>query len=494
MKKSEVVNKKNNEVKKLRMRKKAKNLALSIFLFVAVMSMAVTGIVIGYNDEKTKFTRDVYINGSDVRGYTVEKANQVIAEKMEKSIEDMDIKVVYGDKIWQFDKNDFEIDDAVKNVVNTAFRTSKFTNKDAVNLVASKTGSFKTGINEVIKNFDEKIDNIVSEIEVEPVDASVEFHPNQKQMFKICDAENGIEVDKDRLIDDLKCQFLKNQNITVYVHTKSIAPKINSDYFADKLSLQSKFTTSIKDSQAGRRNNVTVALEKINGTVVKPNEIVSFNKLTSPQDASGGYKDAIIILNGKYANGIGGGLCQASTTLYNACVLANMEILEVHKHTIPVHYVEHALDAMISDGYADMIFKNNSENNIYIKSYVSGDDATVEIYGKSVPDGITIKRVSEEVAVIPHEGDKVIVDTNGEYADKVLYKGEYYRLKWPSEGYEAKAYKEYYKDGELIKKEEIRHEKYQSQQGIVVEGAQELPEGFVLPEQNVTIYKPQIEQ
>lgn len=475
-------------------KKKKINLYISFSLFAVVAIMTVVGMFVGYRNQTTKFTESIYINGNDVKGYTVEKASKIVAEDMKKNLEDINIKIIYQDKTWQFDKNDFEIDDAVQNVVNTAFRASKFSNRDAVNFVANKTGNFKTAINEVFINFDKKIENIISEIEIPAQDASVEFNPNNKKMFTITDAKNGVEVDRDRLINDLKTQFLRTKDIMVFVHTNPVSPKITADYFADKLSLQSKFSTSIKGSQAGRRNNVTVALNKINGTVVKPNEIVSFNALTSPQDASGGYQDAVIILNGKYANGVGGGLCQASTTLYNACVLANLEIEEVHKHTIPVHYVEHALDAMISDGYADMIFKNTSENNIYIKSYVSGDDAVVEIYGKSIPDGITIKRVAEEISTIPHDGDKVIVDTNGEYTDKVLYKGEYYRLKWPSEGYDCKAYKEYYRDGKLIKREEIRHEKYQPQQGIVIEGAQELPEGFVLPEQDVTIYPPQKEQ
>ena len=146
---------------------------------------------------------------------------------------------------------------------------------------------------------------------------------------------------------------------------------------------------------------------------------------------------------------------------------------------------------MVSDGYSDLIFTNNSENDIYIKSYVNGDDATVEIYGKSIPENTTIKRVAEFVGNIPHNGDKIVPDVNGEYADKVLYKGEYYRLKYPCEGYEAKAFKEYYKNGKLIDREEIRHEKYQPQDGIIIEGTQELPEGFVLPEQTVEFIKPE---
>ena len=462
----------------------------SLGIFAILTFVVISGLIMDANDRKTKFSDNIYINGSNVRGYTVEKATQVLTDNIKSKIEDINVKIKYEDKVWCFDENDFEVDDAIKNVVSLAFKTDKFSSSDAINLISSKKNNYQTSLFDVFKDFDKKIDNIVAEIDKEPKNACVKFQPNEKQMFIVEKEENGIKVDREKLVDDLKSNFLKSKDIEVYVSTESVEPEIKSNYFDDKLSLQSKFSTSIKNSQAGRRNNVTVALNKVNGTVVKPNELVSFNHLTSPQDASGGYQNAIIILNGVYTNGMGGGICQASTTLYNALVLANLEIEEVHKHTIPVHYVEHALDAMISDGYADLIFKNTSESDIYIKSYVSGDDAVVEIYGKSIPDGVTIKRVAEETE-IPHNGDKVIVDTKGEYANKVLYKGEYYRLKWPEVGYDAKAYKEYYKDGKLIKREEIRHETYQPQQGIVIEGAQELPEGFVLPEQDVKIIQAQ---
>ena len=125
---------------------------------------------------------------------------------------------------------------------------------------------------------------------------------------------------------------------------------------------------------------------------------------------------------------------------------------------------------------------------------------TKEMIAEMYKDEFTVEKVDpdtgyvyleEFVGNIPHNGDKIVPDVNGEYADKVLYKGEYYRLKYPCEGYEAKAFKEYYKDGKLIDREEIRHEKYQPQDGIIIEGTQELPEGFVLPEQTVEFIKPQ---
>ena len=458
-----------------------------IFVFcLAFLMVAIgTGLMIG--DKKKKFDKNIQIDGVNVGGLTTQTATKVVADKMQKKLDDLSITLKYQNKTWLLDN--FQVDDGIKQVVNSVFKTTKFGDKDAINFVSQNSGSFNTAISAVCVDFENQIDKIAQEIETDPQNAFVTFCPNKKQMFEITPEKYGIKVDRKKLIDDIENQFLSQQNILVSVPVSLIEPNIKKDFFDDKLNLQSKFSTSIKGSQAGRRNNVKVALQKISGTVIMPNEQMSFNSVTSPQDATGGYQDAIIIKNGKFVNGIGGGICQASTTVYNACLLAGLEIEEVHKHTLPVHYVEPALDAMVS-GYADLVVKNTSENPVYIKGYVNGDDACVEIYGKSLPDGVTIKRTSEITKKLLHKGDKVVVDTKGEYANKVLYKGEFYRLKYPKDGYEATAFVEYYQNGEMIKKEQIRTERYDAEQGILIEGALDLPEGFVLPEQTETIIPP----
>lgn len=470
-------------------RNKKRNLIFCLGLLCLAVTMVATGVVMS-NDGSSKFSKNVYINGTNVGGYTKTEAVQVVTEKLNAKVDNLSIELLHGGKSWRFDHGDFQVDNAVSQVVNSAYSISKLGEKQTLKYLAENGANFNVALNLVIKNFDQTIDEIAEEIYTEPQNAFVEFTPNEKQNFNVVTEKQGEELDKEMLMQKLEDGFLNGDDIKIEIPTKKIEPEIKADFFADKLNLQSKFSTSIKNSQSGRRHNVALALKKLNGTIVKPNEIKSFNQIVGPQTESGGYESAIIIINGAFKNGIGGGICQASTTLYNALLLADVEVDEVHKHTLPVKYVEMALDAMVSEGTSDLVFKNTSDNDLYIKSYVKGDDATVEIYGKSLPDGVTVKRSAEFIKSIPHSGDKIIVDTNGEYRDKVIYKGEYYRLKYPVDGYEAKAYKEYYKDGKLIDKQEIRHEKYSPQQGIVIEGAEDLPEGFVLPKQDVKIIKP----
>ena len=218
---------------------------LSVFFCFALLSVAVfmviSGTIIANNNQKTHFTEDVYINGTNVRGYTAEKANALITEKMKKNIKDINIKLVYKDKVWQFDSEDFDVNTAVRDVVNTAFKNSKIDNKQAVDYIFSKTDDFHFAINNVLINFDERINEIIDEINVEPKNARVEFQPDSTNIFNVIEEENGVEVDKERLLNDINLQFLNSKDITVYIHTKKVEPEIKSDYFDDKLSLQSKF-------------------------------------------------------------------------------------------------------------------------------------------------------------------------------------------------------------------------------------------------------------
>ena len=128
---------------------------------------------------------------------------------------------------------------------------------------------------------------------------------------------------------------------------------------------------------------------------------------------------------------------------------------------------------------------------IFIKAYTTSNDAIVEIYGQPFENGISIKTKSQLVKILPHGGDDIISDKTGEYEDKVLYKGEYYRLKYPLEGYESKGYVQYFKDDQLIEEKEVRHDKYMPQNGIIVEGNYALEEGMNLPNNSVRYIPPQ---
>ena len=121
---------------------------------------------------------------------------------------------------------------------------------------------------------------------------------------------------------------------------------------------------------------------------------------------------------------------------------------------------------------------------IFIVGSCDGKNLTFSIYGDTKSNNLQIKTNYEIIKKIPHNGDKIVSDIEGTYSDKILFKGEYFRTKYPKDGYEAKAYLEYFIDGIFSHKKQIRHSTYNSQQGIVYEGCDTLPEGMTIPKDN----------
>jgi len=131
-----------------------------------------------------------------------------------------------------------------------------------------------------------------------------------------------------------------------------------------------------------RTRNIELALSKINGYVIDPDEVFSFNSTMGPRSARRGYLPAPVLFHDKRSIQIGGGICQISSTLYNAALLADLEIIERHRHSSPITYLPLGLDATVSYHYKDLKFKNTHPFPIMIMTSVSEEIMTISITGK----------------------------------------------------------------------------------------------------------------
>ena len=183
-------------------------------------------------------------------------------------------------------------------------------------------------------------------------------------------------------------------------------------------------TTSIEGSRSNRKTNVRVALSRFNGLRVDPGETVSFNAVALERTEANGYKEAVEYSEGESTTGIGGGTCQASTTMYGALLEAGVTIVERHNHSMTVGYVDPSLDAAVTDtGSKDLVFRNDSDVPLYIYTTVTDTSATVRIYGEKPPYRYVFRSIVIEDDIQP-TSERVEVDTSGEYAtytdEKVL--------------------------------------------------------------------------
>uniref|UniRef100_A0A7C2IDP5 Vanomycin resistance protein VanB n=1 Tax=Ammonifex degensii TaxID=42838 RepID=A0A7C2IDP5_9THEO len=145
--------------------------------------------------------------------------------------------------------------------------------------------------------------------------------------------------------------------------------------------LLAEFSTSFDHRKVNRVYNISVAAGALNGLLVKPGEEVSFNKIVGPRSSEAGYKTAPTIVNNEFVEALGGGVCQVSTTLYNAVLLAGLEVVERHNHSLPVAYVSPGRDATVVYEGPDFRFRNNTGKFLYLRTLVQGNRLVIKIFG-----------------------------------------------------------------------------------------------------------------
>ena len=263
-----------------------------------------------------------------------------------------------------------------------------------------------------------------SEICAPPTEGELRFYPDRKPMFEIKRSSPGYELDEDKIYEDAYYALSKGLK-KVAVSVKILNPTITAEKLSAFTKLRAKFSTSYESSTDERKHNIALALSRINGTCVHPGEKFSFNAVVGKRTAERGFMSAKIIVEGKYVEGVGGGVCQASTTLYNCALRAGMKITEVHRHSLVPTYVEPSFDAMVNGSGCDFRFKNDTEAPIYIRTYVDDKKVTVEMYSSRLSYDIDCKSVTLYCGERPE--DEEFVDVDRKYTEG-MYSGEKVRV------------------------------------------------------------------
>lgn len=481
----------------MKQKNSSKRVYITLIVFSALAIFAIGAFAVGNAlYPSNKFYNSTKINGIDVGGLSLTDATNVVQTNLLKQLENVEITLKFKSKEWHYTNKDFEVPIDFSDVVNSAYQDTTsgnfFERRMKIKKLKMSDNNIAVSYRKILGGFGEKLNVIEASINQELKEPEVFFDPSSQELFTYHSGQSQITVNRQELEDLIDTAFTVSKKIVVYVPYAEIEPMGTVEELKARTKLRSSFSTGYASSSANRKSNVKTALGAFNGQIIDVDQEVSFNQTTGARSKENGYKPANIILNGVYVQGSGGGVCQASTTLYNALLLANVQILEVSKHSLPASYVPLALDAMVSEGISDLKFKNNTGAPLYIKTWGDSKKVYVEIYGLPFENGEYYKTRSEFVKTLAHPGDRIVPDVSGEYANKVTFKGEYLRLKYPQEGYEANAYLQHYsKDGVLLDETLIRHEIYQAQEGIIIEGTEEPYEGITLPENSVKFIPPQ---
>ena len=238
----------------------------------------------------------------------------------------------------------------------------------------------------------------------------------------------------------------------------------------EKLSVRSKFYTSFNLDLQERTHNIKLATKSLDKTLIEPNAEFSFNLRVGERTEKRGYKKATVISLGEFTEGVGGGVCQVSTTLYNAFLTAGLTITEYHPHSLPVNYVAPSFDAMVSYGYADLKAVNCTNYPVIIRACVENNRIIITIKGEPLTEKYVRKSVVTEI--VAPELPQVVVDVDFNYPE--LKKGEQKFLVYPKDGVKS--------TGELVKVlpngKEIsvfkRKDFYRPPRGKIIQGISEI--------------------
>lgn len=280
--------------------------------------------------------------------------------------------------------------------------------------------------------------------------------------LKVIPGENGKELNSEETVDKVKeaIQAWSGKSsedvLQIAVATNELIPEHSSDELAEVTDLLGSFNTYYSSGDPSRNNNIMNAANKISNTVVYPGEEFDTMSHLLPFTTANGWSYAGAYLNGEVISDIGGGICQVSTTLYNAVLNAELEISERHPHSMAVGYVQLSADAALNEGTKNFRFVNNTDNPIFVYAYASGGTMHVSVYGREYrPEGRTVEYKNEILEVIP-AGEPIQTIDEAQPA-------EYREVKQSAHtGYRARLWKYIYENGELVDKILVNTSTYNS--------------------------------
>lgn len=230
-----------------------------------------------------------------------------------------------------------------------------------------------------------------------------------------------------------------------------------------------RFTTPILVADPGRLQNIAIAVRKISGVALKPGQIFSFNDIVGPRDADHGWAQANELFQGEFVRGYGGGICQVSSTLYNAVLLSGLEIKERYHHDRPLQYVEPGRDATVAWKVLDFKFRNNTEKTLLIGARIvagAPQEIEVTVFAPEQPGPAVISLEAGDIKYVPPELEEVPDRTLAADQRQVEDEGHY--------GIEVKIYR-VYAEGGKERRELVSHDKYRPKAGKVRIGVDNAP-------------------
>lgn len=422
------------------------------------------------------YYKGIRIDGIDVGGLTMAQAEQLVRGRMQQRISNVRVTIDNNGQQYVLDKDDFVIADNVSSILKEALAFAREGSRFEIGRQLKETEKngldFSTDYTVNPLSAKQRIADIALTVDVSATNATVQVNKgDRKNRFDYTDEASGLKVDQDALYAAVERQVRLRTYGTVNMPLSEVSPTITKKELIANTVLRAKASTSFGKSPYNRDSrvfNIKKAVELINGYVLHPGKEFSTNTVLGPREYDLGWQPAPAVVRGGSEDQAGGGVCQVSTTMYNAVLKADLEVVNRQGHSIKLSYVDGGLDATINTGTIDFIYSNSSDHDIYIFCWVNSGAQTVnfEIYGAPFPnDYDEIRLTSERLETLEPAGDMIVMVDKTKpygYAEVVVKRRD---------GFIFATYKHYYKNGvEVGKPELIGKTKYKPYAGEKIVG------------------------
>ncbi|MCR4884105.1 MAG: VanW family protein [Clostridiales bacterium] len=414
----------------------------------------------------------ISIDGVDVSGLTVDQARAKLMQVPATIGSEFAITVDVDGTQWVIDSNRVPMTRDIEDQLTKAYAMGRGIQADtsgtpmeqqflAIEQLKREPVELKTTLSFDREQIHDLARQIADQVEKPAQNAFVSAFDPQTKTFLFGDDLPGRHLDADRLYAAVMARLEGGDYYgSVSFQTDTVIAEVTKTELINSFRMISSYSTKTTDDR-NRNTNIDLSCKALNGIMVPAGETFSFNQATGERTPAKGYKPATAISGGENIEEVGGGVCQTSSTLFNAVARADLEIVSRSPHAWPSKYVEKGMDATVNWPGLDFKFRNSSEWPVYIVASYANRKVTVEIYGMSIGDGTSIDLESKVTRKIdaPSGVKEVFNEKLAPGTRKTTVKAR--------NGYEVETYKVWFQNGREIKRELLCKSTYKAYQETV---------------------------
>ncbi|MFZ5626399.1 MAG: VanW family protein [Bacillota bacterium] len=373
-----------------------------IVLLVLTSTLAGTWLAVQKVLGNDTIVEGVYFGTINLGGKSRQEAARLLATEENKEQERL-VTLRLEDRSWQFSKKELGYDWDLQAMLDWAWAQGRggwpWEEWQARRRLQEQPAEVPLKEKVDLTLARKQLETVAEAVYVKPVDW--ELTVNAADQVVYIPGKQGSKLDMEAALRQLEPALLERQAKPIQLARVPVEPAVNRETL-DNMRIKaiiSQFSTTFDPKNVDRAYNVMVAANAVNGVLLAPGQVFSFNKIVGPRSKEAGYRDAPVIINNELVPGVGGGVCQVSTTLYNSVLLAGLEIVERTNHSIPVKYVPVGRDATVTYGGLDFKFRNNRNHWLYLKSQIAGNRLIFKVFGDPA-ENVNVELIDQITQVI----------------------------------------------------------------------------------------------